>query len=98
LYFEAHNGNPVTSGPSPIYEYSYDPSGTPRLEWSYTNTGDSFVLGDVVRLPNGNTLVNYATGSTIEEISMDQELVQTLSGVGQLGYISFRPTLYGPPQ
>jgi len=98
LYFEAHNGNPNLSGPSPIHEYSYDSSGNPHLEWSYSGTGESFVLGDVVRLSNGNTLINYTTGSRMEEINQDQALVQTLSGIGQIGYISVRSTLYGPPQ
>lgn len=98
LYFEAHNGNASTSGPSPIHEYSYDSSGNPHLEWSYAGTNDSFVLGDVVRLPNGNTLISYSTDGVLEEIDADQALVQTLSGIDDVGYVSFRPTLYGPPQ
>ncbi|HEX5101937.1 MAG TPA: hypothetical protein VFV94_20655, partial [Polyangiaceae bacterium] len=98
LYFEAHNGNPNASGPSPIHEYSYDSNGNPHLEWTYSGTGESFVLGDVVRLSNGNTLVSYTTGRRMEEISKDQQLVQTLSGISDIGYIGVRPTLYGPPQ
>lgn len=101
LYFEAHNGNPVSTGPSPVYEYSFSGEGgssTAHLEWTYVAEASSFVFGDVRRLPNGNTLVTYSTGSSIHEISPAGEIVRTLGGVGQFGYSDFRETLYGPPQ
>ena len=65
--------------------------------WSYT-TADarSFVLGDVQRLPNGNTLVIYSVAGIMQEVSPTGDLVQTLSA-GSFGYANFRETMYGPP-
>jgi hypothetical protein len=106
LYFEAHNGNPAPiHGPSPIHEYSFGVGAggalTATLEWTYVeDEADSFVLGDVHRLPSGNTLVTYGSGrnGTIHEVTPESELAQTLTVSGELGYTSFRKTLYGPPQ
>jgi hypothetical protein len=55
----------------------------------------SMVLGDVQRLPNGNTLVAFSLAGTIQEIDPANALVQELSGSG--AYIEWRATLYGPP-
>lgn len=55
----------------------------------------SIVLGDVQRLPNGNTLVTFSLASTIDEIDPAGNLVQRLNGPG--GYAEWRETLYGPP-
>ncbi|HEY3496637.1 MAG TPA: hypothetical protein VGK73_18185, partial [Polyangiaceae bacterium] len=66
--------------------------------WSYMNEGRSVTLGDVQRLPNGNTLVTYSTDGSIHEITPAKELVQSLGDAAQLGYSTFRETLYGPPQ
>jgi hypothetical protein len=54
------------------------------------------VLGDVQRLPNGNTLITYSTSGIIEEVTSSGDLVQTISA-NSFGYTSFRETLYGPP-
>jgi hypothetical protein len=85
---------------SPAIEYSLT-EGTTSLTanqvWSYVGTDlASLVLGDVQRLPNGNTLVTYSTDGVIEEVTPAGDLVQTLSA-GSFGYVSFRETLYGPP-
>ncbi|HEX6272642.1 MAG TPA: hypothetical protein VFZ53_06380, partial [Polyangiaceae bacterium] len=52
-------------------------------------------LGDVQRLPGGNTLVTYATAGKLVELDANYETVQTFAV--RVGYASFRPTLYGPP-
>jgi hypothetical protein len=61
----------------------------------YTGTGTGNTLGDVQRLPGGNTLVTYSTDAKIVELDPDWNEVQTFSA--RVGYSSWRPTLYGPP-
>ena len=85
------------SGASAALFYQLTESGT----FTATETGKyspgatSGVLGDVQRLPNGNTLVAFSTASRIDEIEPAGSLVQSISGPG--GYAEWRETLYGPP-
>jgi hypothetical protein len=76
--------------------------------WSYVDEeGGAFslVLGDVQRLPNGNTLVVYSTEGKMHEVSAEGELVQIFeanppagtSAYSDFGYANFRETLYGQP-
>jgi len=55
----------------------------------------SNVLGDVQRLPNGNTLVTFSTAGQILEVDASWATVQTLKG--SFGYADWRETLYGAP-
>ncbi len=61
----------------------------------YAGTGASTIMGDVQRLPGGNTLVTYTTDGTIVELDASWNEVQTFSS--RFGYSNWRPTLYGPP-
>jgi hypothetical protein len=61
----------------------------------YTGQSSSTTMGDVQRLPGGNTLVTYATAGQIVELDASWNEVQTFSA--RVGYTSWRPTLYGPP-
>jgi hypothetical protein len=93
-----HNGDNTSM--SPAIEYSLT-EGTTTLAtqqaWSYVGPSvSSQVLGDVQRLPNGNTLVTYSTAGVIQEVTPPGDLVQTITD-GTFGYTSFRETLYGPP-
>jgi hypothetical protein len=56
-------------------------------------------MGDVQRLPNGNTLVTYSYQGLIHEVSPEGALLQQLSwGIGgAVGYSMKRASLYGPP-
>jgi len=69
--------------------------------WSYLADPaiQNSVMGDVQRLPNGNTIIAYSTGGIIEEVDASANLVQEwqLSLGATLGYIEKRATLYGPP-
>jgi hypothetical protein len=56
---------------------------------------NSDVLGDVQRLPNGNTLITYSTAGEILEVDPSWNTVQTITGT--YGYADWRETLYGPP-
>jgi len=60
-----------------------------------TGTAASTNMGDVQRLPGGNTLVTYATDGLIVELDSAWNEVQTFSL--RVGYSNWRPTLYGPP-
>jgi hypothetical protein len=61
----------------------------------YTDNVTSGTLGDVQRLPGGNTLVTYSGDGTIVELDRNWNKVQTFTV--RTGYSSWRPTLYGPP-
>ncbi len=69
--------------------------------WSYLASPaiQTNVLGDVQRLPNGNTVVAYPTNGVLDEVDPSANLVEewTWSGGAALGYIEKRATLYGPP-
>jgi len=68
---------------------------TATLVKDYAGGGASDTLGDVQRLPNGNTLVTYATDRKIVELDSNWNEVQTFEL--RVGYSNWRPTLYGPP-
>jgi hypothetical protein len=58
----------------------------------------SIVMGDVQRLPGGNTLISHATVSRIQEFDPSGNLVLEIDGGGSwFGYSLWRPTLYGEP-
>ena len=67
--------------------------------WQYDSGNTSNVLGDVQRLPNGNTLVSYCDSGVIHEVDPNGNRLQQFQwGLGgALGYVNKRPTLYGPP-
>jgi hypothetical protein len=56
-------------------------------------------LGDVQRLPNGNTVIAYSTQGVLHEVDADGNLLQEITWPigGAYGYIHKRATLYGPP-
>lgn len=92
--------NNGASGASTAFFYKLTETGaftaTPADPPSYSPGTTSSVLGDVQRLPNGNTLVTFSTASVIHEIDPTaKNLVQTISGPG--GYAEWRETLYGAP-
>lgn len=65
-------------------------------QWSGSGAEHSDTLGDVQRLPNGNTLVTFSNEGVIYELDPTWHVVQTLSA-SSFGYSDWRPTLYGPP-
>jgi len=90
--------NNTNGSPSDALEFKLNTAGT----MSATSVKDfasgsltSNVLGDVQRLPNGNTLITYSTSGTILEVDPSWATVQTLTG--SYGYADWRETLYGPP-
>jgi len=89
--------NNNTNGVADVREFALDTTGT----FAATAVDDfrsgvtCNVLGDVQRLPNGNTLVSYSTSGEILEVDASWAPVQTLTGA--YGYADWRETLYGPP-
>ncbi len=74
--------------------------------WTYSAPAlSSEVLGDVQRLPNENTLVDFCTDGQMQEVSPAGDVVQIIQAnspsgptwTGAFGYANFRETLYGAP-
>jgi hypothetical protein len=72
---------------------------TAEQVWTYSDPSlRSGIYGDVQRLPNGNTVIGYATEGLVREVSADGEVLQELEWPGgAFGYIQKRSWLYGPP-
>jgi hypothetical protein len=79
---------------SAAVEYTFDGE-----QIFFYESGDfSANLGDVQRLPGGNTLVTFSNDSLIHEVDADGNLVLEIDGGGDaMGYALWRETLYGPP-
>ena len=56
-------------------------------------------LGDVQRLPGGNTLVDFSNASVMKEIDAQGNVVLQINGATgtRFGYALSQETLYGPP-
>jgi len=96
------SGPPGTGDGSIAIELSLDLTAMTAAEvWSYkADPGiPNDILGDVQRLPNGNTLVAYSTKGVLHEVAPDGTLLQewTWPLGASFGYIEKRATLYGPP-
>ena len=90
--------NNTNGSPSDALEFKLDTTGTMSatpVKAFESGSLTSNVLGDVQRLPNGNTLITYSTSGVILEVDPSWATVQTLSGT--YGYADWRQTLYGPP-
>lgn len=86
--------NRYTDNTSAAIEYTLD--GEAIL--TYESGAFSANLGDVQRLPSGNTLVTFSNDSLIHEIDSEGTLLLEIDGGGDaLGYALWRETLYGPP-
>jgi hypothetical protein len=97
---------------SPVYEFMLTETATTLTGnqlWTYTadNSVGSDILGDIQRLPNGNTLIDYCHHGEMRELSPSGDVIQILDatsprptsspGYYSFGYFNFRETLYGPP-
>ena len=69
--------------------------------WSYKANPaiPNDLMGDVQRLPNGNTIVAYSNQGKLHEVDTSGTLLQEWTwNMGlSLGYVEKRSTLYGPP-
>ncbi|MEP6653295.1 MAG: aryl-sulfate sulfotransferase [Myxococcales bacterium] len=85
-----------------VYEVKLDLTAkTVTLPWMYKATPgiQNDIMGDIQRLPNGNTVVGYSTQGVLNEVDATGSVLQQLSwpAGATFGYIEKRPTLYGPP-
>jgi hypothetical protein len=65
--------------------------------WNYDSGFFTANLGDVQRLPGGNTLVTYSNDSVVHQVDPDQNLVLEFDGQGSsIGYVLWTPSLYEP--
>jgi hypothetical protein len=98
LFF--NNGAFNTTTPSNVLEFSLSTSGTMQANqlksYASASKARSDSLGDVQRLPNGNTLVVFSNDGLIEEVDSSWNVVQKLEA-SSFGYADWRETLYGPP-
>jgi hypothetical protein len=98
LFF--NNGTYRSATPSLVLEYSLSTSGTMQAtqvkSYASSTNAHSDSLGDVQRLPNGNTLIVFSNDGLIEEVDSSWNVVQTLQA-SSFGYADWRETLYGPP-
>ena len=89
-----------SSTPSYVYEYTLSTSGTMSATqvkaYKSSSNSHSDSLGDVQRLPNGNTLVTFSNTGLMQELDSSWNVVQSVSA-GSFGYADWRATLYGPP-
>lgn len=65
--------------------------------WAYEGKDGSATLGDIQRLPNGNTLVTYSERGTIHEVDPSGNQVREYRTPSAVGYVMYRESLYGPP-
>lgn len=65
--------------------------------WNYDSGFFTANLGDVQRLPGGNTLVTYSNDSVVHQVDPDKNLVLEFDGQGSnIGYLLWTPSLYEP--
>lgn len=82
---------------SNVYEFILDETAmTATKIWTQQVPGTA-VMGEVQRLPNDNTLVGLTTANEFREYSPDGTIVNEFNIGTQIGYVDYRPTLYGVP-
>jgi hypothetical protein len=87
--------NNTYTAASHVFEFRVDNAVAPTLVKDFTGDRWTATLGDVQRLPNGNTLVTYSSARSVVELDSNWQVVQIFSG--PFAYSDWRPTLYGPP-
>jgi hypothetical protein len=97
----ASGGGGGSGDGSSAIEMSLDLTGRNATKvWSFKSTIQNDVMGDVQRLPSGNTIIAYSTKGKLHEVDANGTLLQEWTWAGltnSFGYIEKRPTLYGPP-
>jgi len=72
---------------------------TSKIMWMYKSDVQNDIMGDVQRLPNGNTVIGFSTQGDLREVDASGKVLQELTwpAGASFGYIEKRATLYGPP-
>ncbi len=91
-----NGGSPVNSR---LLELGLDPDATTAAKhWDHDNGARTLILGDVVRLANGNTIAAWGTAGLIEEVTADGAVLTRISvGRGDnlvpVGFIEYRESI-----
>jgi hypothetical protein len=82
---------------SAMYEFSL--TGTQLMRLVGVGGDYSANLGDVQRLPGGNTLIDFSNASVMKEFDPQGNVVLQINGASgtRFGYALWQETLYGPP-
>jgi hypothetical protein len=70
---------------------------TATRTWMYNGGQANMIMGDIQRMPNGNTIVGYSTRGVLHEVNASGQLLQSWTFGNSFGYIEKRASLYGPP-
>lgn len=98
LFFNNNGGGDSESQASLAVELELDVENkTATRVWEYEGGPGSQTLGDVERLPGGNTLVTYCNDGVLHEVNADKQAVQTWTFRNGVGYADHRASLYGAP-
>ena len=94
--------NGTNESASRVLEFEIDESGgTAEVAWQYDpeTTLYSYVLGDAVRLDNGNTIVIFGTEKTIQEVTQDKEVVweMTFADTTLIGFAQYHEQVVHEP-
>jgi len=85
------------SAPSHAIGYMLDTGAmTATPNFNYDPSANSRQMGDIQRLPDGNTLVTASVSGEMHLVDPAQQLIRSFSAQG-FGYAEFRTSLYGPP-
>ncbi len=102
------NNNTGSNSGSVALELTLDATGKKSTKkWSYTASPaiKVMVLGDVQRMTTngpsgagmGNTIVDYGTGNTVQEVDANGTVLQQIKSQYPFGFMEKRATLYGKP-
>lgn len=98
LFLNNNGGGDSTSESSLAVELELDVTNqTAQRVWEYDGKEVTQTLGDVQRLPNGNTLVTYCNAGILHEVDAARQLVRSWQFTNGVGYAEHRESLYGPP-
>ena len=91
--------NGPNNSPAKLLEFQLDETAwTAKQVWQYAGGPAVLAGGDVQRLPNGNTLGNYAIAGEMREVDSAGNLVQRISATGKsFGYSVACASLYAHP-
>lgn len=68
----------------------------PLRQYQSAGAESSPTLGDIQRLPNGNTVVTYSNAGIVHELGLDFSLIR-VTRTKPIGYPEHRNVLFGPP-
>lgn len=87
----------VFFNPDTIREYAVSEFGLGLEIWRYTGSNGTLVLGDVQRLPGGNTMITYSDDAVIHEVDSASDVVKTITFDDVIGFAAWRKSLYEAP-